>query len=291
MKVVIETDYLQATIDSYGAELQSLYSKEHKIEYLWQGDPEFWGRRAPVLFPFVGSLKDHQYTHQGQTYQLGQHGFARDMEFSLVEKKPDEVTFVLKSNEETKRIYPFDFQLFISYQLGGDGLTTAYRVVNESEAEMYFSIGGHPAFNVPLEEDLSFEDYYLKTSPMKSRIQIPLVGPLIDIDNRTLGQTNATIAFTRDLFENDALIYETIGLNAFTIASDKSPHQLTLSFNNLPFVGIWSPYGKEAPFVCIEPWSGIADSVDASGELSEKFGIQKLGIKEEFSSKYAITVK
>lgn len=291
MKVTIETDYLQATIDSYGAELQSLYSKEHKIEYLWKGDPEFWGRHAPVLFPFVGSLKEQRYTHQGQTYTMGQHGFARDMEFSLVEQKTDEVTFVLKSNETTKAVYPFDFQLFISYQLGGDGITTAYRVVNESDETMYFSIGGHPAFNVPLEEDLTFEDYYLKTSPMKSRIQIPLVGPLIDLEHRTLGQTNATIAFTRDLFEKDALIYETIGLNSFSICSDKSPHSVTLSYNNLPFVGIWSPYGKEAPFVCIEPWSGVADATTASGELSEKFGIQKLASQAEFFSKYAITVK
>lgn len=291
MKVVIETDYLQATIDTHGAQLQSLYSKEHKIEYLWKGDPEYWGRHAPVLFPFVGSLKDNQYTHQGKTYSMGQHGFARDMEFELLEQKADEATFVLKSNEATRVNYPFDFQLFLSYQLGGDGITTSYRVVNESEEEMYFSIGGHPAFNVPLEEGLAFEDYYLKTSPMKSRIQIPLAGPFADLDNRTLGQTNATIAFTRELFNNDALIYETIGLNSFSICSEKSPHSVTLSYNHLPYVGIWSPYPKEAPFVCIEPWSGIADTTDASGELSEKFGIQKLASKEEFFSKYAITVK
>lgn len=126
---------------------------------------------------------------------------------------------------------------------------------------------------------------------MKSRIMIPLKGRYIDVENRTLGQTNATIALTRDLFSNDALIYETKGLNSFSICSEKSPHSVTLSFNNLPFVGIWTPYGTDAPFVCIEPWAGIADSTDASGKLEEKFGIQTLQAQETFTTKYAITVK
>lgn len=291
MKFTIETAYLQATLDSKGAELHSLYSKENEIEYLWQGDATYWGRRSPVLFPFVGALKDNKYTYNGQTYPMSQHGFARDMEFEVYEQSSDAMTFVLKSNEETREVYPFDFELYLSYQLGGDGLSVTYKVVNPSDEQMFFSIGGHPAFNVPLEKDLTFEDYYLKSSPMKSRIMIPLKGRYIDVENRTLGQTNATIALTRDLFSNDALIYETKGLNSFSICSEKSPHSVTLSFNNLPFVGIWTPYGTDAPFVCIEPWAGIADSTDASGKLEEKFGIQILQAQETFTTKYAITVK
>lgn len=291
MKIIIETAYLQATIDSKGAELHSLYSKEHEIEYLWQGDPNYWARRSPVLFPIVGSLKDDQYSYKGKTYPMSQHGFARDMAFEVFEQSADAVTFVLKSNEETRVVYPFDFELYLSYQLGGDGLTVAYKVVNTSEEEMFFSIGGHPAFNVPLEEGLTFEDYYVKSSPMKSRIMIPLKGRYLDLENRTLGQTNAAIALTRELFANDALIFETKGLNSFSICSDKSPHKVTLTYNHLPFVGIWTPYGTDAPFVCIEPWAGIADATDATGNLDEKFGIQKLAAQEEFAAKYAITVK
>ncbi|MHC5268012.1 aldose 1-epimerase family protein [Enterococcus sp. LJL98] len=291
MKITIETAYLQATIDSKGAELQSLFSKEHEIEYLWQGDPQHWGRRSPVLFPIVGALKDDQYTYQGKVYPMSQHGFARDMEFEVFEQASDAVTFVLKSNEETRNVYPFDFQLFLSYQLGGDGLTVAYKVQNESKETMYFSIGGHPAFNVPLVDHLTFEDYYLKSSPMKSRITIPLKGRFIDLEHRTLGQTNAAIAFTRELFAHDALIFETKGLNSFSICSDRSPHKVTLSYNHLPFVGIWSPAATEAPFVCIEPWAGIADTTDATGDLTEKYGIETLASKETFFAKYAITVK
>lgn len=292
MKFIIETAYLHAEIDSKGAELQSLYSKEHEIEYLWQGDPKYWARRSPVLFPVVGALKEDQYTYQGKTYPMSQHGFARDMEFDVFEQSTDAITFVLKSNETTRAVYPFDFELYLSYQLGGDGLTVAYKVVNASATdEMFFSIGGHPAFNIPLEKDLTFEDYYIRSSPMKSRITIPLNGRYIDLENRTLGQTNATIALTRELFSNDALIFETKGLNSFSICSEKSPHKVTLTYNHLPFVGIWTPYGTEAPFVCIEPWAGIADATDATGKLDEKFGIQKLAAQEEFMAKYAITVK
>lgn len=291
MQITIETAYLQATIDSKGAELHSLFSKEHEIEYLWQGDPKYWARRSPVLFPIVGALKEDQYTYQGKTYPMSQHGFARDMEFELFEQATDAVTFVLKSNEETRKVYPFEFQLFLSYQLGGDGLTVAYKVLNDSDEEMFFSIGGHPAFNVPLVEGLTFEDYYVKSSPMKSRITIPLKGRYLDLENRTLGQTNAATALTRELFSNDALIFETKGLNSFSICSDKSPHKVTLSYNHLPFVGIWTPYGTDAPFVCIEPWAGVADTTDATGDLTEKFGIQTLAPREEFASKYAITVK
>ncbi len=291
MLYTIETPYLQAVIDSKGAELQSLYGKEQEIEYIWQGAEEFWGRKAPILFPIVGALKENQYTYQGKTYPMSQHGFARDLEFELHEQTEDSISFLLTDTPETKKVYPFAFKLYVSYHLGGDGLIVKYRVENPVTEDLYFSIGGHPGFNVPLEEGLTFADYYLKASPMKSRIAVPLEGRYIDLENRTLGQTNTTIALSRDLFRNDALIFETKGLNSFSICSDRSPHRVTLSYNDLPFVGIWSPYPAQAPFVCIEPWAGVADTTDATGELSEKFGIQKLAANEVFETKYSITVK
>lgn len=291
MLYTIETPHLQAVIDSKGAELQSLYGKEQEIEYIWQGDKRYWGRKAPILFPIVGALKDDQYTYQGKTYEMFQHGFARDLEFELHEQTEDSISFLLTDTPQTKKVYPFSFKLYVSYQLGGDGLIVKYRVENPTTEDLFFSIGGHPGFNVPLEKGVAFEDYYLKASPMKSRIEIPLKGRYIDLQNRTLGQTNTTIALSRALFENDALVFETKGLNSFSICSDQSPHRVTLSFNDLPFVGIWSPYPTEAPFVCIEPWAGVADTVEATGELSEKLGIQKLTAHEAFETKYSITVK
>ncbi|KAF1306171.1 aldose 1-epimerase family protein [Enterococcus saccharolyticus] len=292
MDITIETDHLKAIIATAGAELISLKSKETDIEYIWQADPKYWKRHAPVLFPFVGALKNNQYTYQGKTYQLSQHGFARDMEFQVLEKQPDAVSLVLESTTETKKVYPFDFKLILTYELGGDGIVVKYRVENPSDEEMYFSIGGHPAFNVPLDEELAFEDYFLEPSPMKSRVMLPLKEGFIDLNQRTLGQTNTNIALTRDLFKEDTLIFETKGLNSFSIRSEKSPHSVTLTYNHLPYVGIWAGnYGLDAPFVCIEPWAGIADTLDATGELTEKLGIRQLNGKESFDTKYAITVK
>ena len=282
MTVIIQNDQLIAEIAEHGAELISLKSKEHGLEYIWQGDPAYWGRHAPVLFPFVGRLKDDQYVYQGKTYQMGQHGFARDMDFEVIEHGQEMASFILRSTPETLEKYPFDFELVISYELGGDGITVHYQVAN---------IGGHPAFNVPLEEGLSFEDFYLAFSPLKSRLRLPLKGPFIDMDQKTLGQTNTNLALNRELFEQDALVFETRGLNAYAIRSEKSSHSVTLSYKDMPYVGIWSPYPKEAPFVCIEPWCGIADTVNSSGNLMEKVGINQLGAHEIFKTKYSITVK
>ena len=291
MTVKIENEFLIAKFAEDGAELISLQSKSSGIEYIWQGDPYFWGRHAPVLFPIVGRLKDDQYTYQGKTYEMSQHGFARDSLFTVIEHGDALVSFSLKRTNETKKNYPFDFELIISYELKDNHLTVDYQVENTSNEEMYFSIGGHPAFNVPLEKKLKFEDYYLEFSPQKSRTQIPLIGSYIDINHKTLAQTNIGIDLTHDLFNNDALIFETIGSNTFTIASDHSEHELQLNYNNMPYVGIWSPSPKDAPFVCIEPWCGIADSIDSTGDITKKVGINKLPQKELFRTSYTITTK
>ncbi|MDN6129456.1 MAG: aldose 1-epimerase family protein [Tetragenococcus halophilus] len=291
MAVTIETDHLKAVLNEKGAELASLKRKDTDIEYIWQADPNYWKRHAPVLFPIVGSLKDNTYVYKDKSYRLSQHGFARDMDFELIEQRKDAASFRLKSTKVTKKVYPFDFELIIGYSLGGDGLTVNYQVKNTTDEEMYFSIGGHPAFNVPLEDHLSFTDYFIDPSPMKSRINLPLKDGLIDLQQRTLGQTNTSIALNHELFKNDALIYETKGLNAFTIRSEKSPHSVTLTFKDFSYVGIWSTYPTQSPFVCLEPWVGIADTTETSGDLTEKVGIQKLAANDTFHTKYAIVVK
>lgn len=291
MTVKIENEVLVATFQEKGGELISLQNKETGIEYIWQGDPAFWGRHAPVLFPIVGRLKEDRYQYAGKTYQMTQHGFARDMVFEIVQATAEEVHFELTSSPETKKAYPFDFHLLLTYQLTGSTLEVGYLVKNPSEnQELYFSIGGHPAFNVPLEKGLGFEDYYLSFTPQKSRVRLPLAGAYVDYEKRTLGQTNTNIRLQRQLFEQDALIFETKGGNAFTIESEASPYKVTVAYDNLPFVGIWSPYPKEAPFVCIEPWAGIADTVTAKGELNEKLGINHLAPQEVFTRSYQITV-
>ncbi|GGC81457.1 aldose 1-epimerase family protein [Enterococcus wangshanyuanii] len=291
MTVQIENEFLIATIAEDGAELISLKSKENDIEYIWNGDPAFWGRHAPVLFPFVGRLKDDRYTYAGKTYPMGQHGFARDQVFEVIEHGAELVSLSLKSSAETKKIYPFDFELILSYVLEENNLTVNYQVENTGKEEMYFAIGGHPAFNVPLEKNLTFDDYYLGFSPQKSRIQIPLSGPYADFAHKTLGQTNTSLDLRRELFKDDAIIFETKGVNTFTIATDESPHSISLSYTDMPYVGFWSPYPKDAPFVCIEPWCGIADGVDATGNLIDKIGINQIDSSGIFKTHYTLTAK
>ena len=288
MSVTITNDFLEATINEKGAELVSLRANE--IEYIWQADPQYWGRHAPILFPFVGRLKDNQYSYQGKTYPMGQHGFARDKEFKVLEQTKEKVTLVLTSDEETKKVYPFDFSLTVSYEIWGEGVRIRFDVENTGEEEMIFALGGHPAFNIPLTDELQFEDYFIAFSPQKSRVKIPLDGPFTNLDQKTIGQTNTNIQLSRGLFKEDALIYETRGLNAYTLGSEESSHSVTLAYNNIPYVGLWSPYPAEAPFVCIEPWWGFADTVDSNGRLEDKEGMNRLAGNEHFKTEFSITV-
>ncbi|MDT2759379.1 aldose 1-epimerase family protein [Enterococcus xiangfangensis] len=288
MSVMISNDFLAATINEKGAELASLRANE--IEYIWQADPKYWGRHAPLLFPFVGRLKENQYTYQGKSYPMGQHGFARDKDFTVIEQTKDKATFLLESDEETKAVYPFDFALTVSYEIWGDGLRIRFNVENTGAEEMIFALGGHPAFNIPLTDDLKFEDYFIAFSPQKSRVKIPLEGPFTNLDQKTIGQTNTNIQLSRELFKEDALIYETRRLNAYTLGSEESSHSVTVAYNNIPYVGLWSPYPAEAPFVCIEPWWGFADTVDSTGRLEDKAGMNRLAAKESFKTEFSITV-
>ncbi|WP_379946760.1 aldose 1-epimerase family protein [Enterococcus devriesei] len=288
MSVTITNDFLEATINEKGAELVSLRANE--IEYIWQADPQYWGRHAPILFPFVGRLKDNQYSYQGKTYPMGQHGFARDKEFKVLEQTKEKVTLVLTSDEETKKVYPFDFSLTVSYEIWGEGVRIRFDVENTGEEEMIFALGGHPAFNIPLTDELQFDDYFIAFSPQKSRVKIPLDGPFTNLDQKTIGQTNTNIQLSRGLFKEDALIYETKGLNAYTLGSEESSHSVTLAYNNIPYVGLWSPYPAEAPFVCIEPWWGFADTVDSNGRLEDKEGMHRLAGNEHFKTEFSITV-
>lgn len=291
MTVQLENEFLIATIAEAGAELVSLRSKSMNIEYIWQGNPAFWNRHSPILFPIVGRLKNNQYIYEGKTYHLPQHGFARDQLFQVIEQSDQSATFSLKSTKETYQYYPFDFELVLTYELEEQNLIVRYQVENLGIQTMYFSIGGHPAFNVPLEETLTFEDYFLNFFPKKSRTQIPLSGSALNIKNKTLAQTNTSIDLIHELFKNDALIFETKGNNAFSIETDKSQHGITLSYTDALYVGIWSPYPKKAPFVCIEPWWGIADTIDTDGQLTNKLGIQLLSPNRIFNTHYQLTIK
>ncbi|MDR2832878.1 MAG: aldose 1-epimerase family protein [Streptococcaceae bacterium] len=289
MEIILKNTKLTAIIDTKGAELKSLKSTEG-IEYIWNGNPEYWGRHTPVLFPFVGRLKDDQYTFEGKTYHVGQHGFARDNEFELLSQNATTAVFSFKFSEKTLELYPFKFELVITYDLTPDGIQTTWRVINLDEQTMYYGIGGHPAFNLPLEEGLSFEDYYFEISPGGTKTRMPFVPPYLDSQN-TVQEEVGKIAISRELFAGDALVFETPESTSITIKSDKSAHSLTLSYEKMPYLGLWSTYPVESPFVCIEPWWSFADTLNDTGELMQKTSIQTLEVGKEFETSYLISVK
>ncbi|KRM32117.1 Galactose mutarotase related enzyme [Lactobacillus intestinalis DSM 6629] len=280
---------LKVEISSKGAEIQSVKGTHTGYEYMWQADPKIWGRHAPVLFPIVGRLKNDEYTYDGKTYHLGQHGFARNQEFEVEKHTKESITFVLRDNEETRRVYPFKFELRVNYNLLNNLLEENFSVTNTDDKELIFGVGGHPGFNLPVNQETVKEDYYFATQPSEARVRIPLEGAYLNWNKRSLASTDSLITISDDLFKNDALIYELRGHdNKISLKTEKSKFHINVWTRDAPFVGIWSQYPKTDNYVCIEPWWGIADRQDASGKLEEKYGMNHLAPGEEFNAGFSI---
>ncbi len=285
--VIIENNLLKAQINPLGAELNSLFHKEFQLEYMWSGDPAFWGKHSPVLFPIVGTLKENKYEYKGATYEMGRHGFARERSFEVEGKKADAVSFLLKSDENSKLIYPFEFEFRISYQLRKAQLNVTYEVTNTGKEEMLFSVGGHPAFVLPLSEDTSYEDYYLEFEKAETAGRWPIsTDGLIEKQPISLLENSQQLPLSKELFQKDALVVKGLQSTEVAIRSDKTDHGLWFDFADFPYLGIWA--AKNADFICIEPWCGIADPVDSNQQLKDKEGINKLPSGELFSRTWVV---
>lgn len=286
----LENNNLLIEINTKGAELSRIYSKTTNKEILWYGDNAHWGRHSPILFPIVGRLKDNETIIDNTVYQMNQHGFARDMNFELLEIKNNSLTYKLESDTNTKTRYPYDFELLITYTLEESFVDINWKVVNRSNSDMYFSIGAHPAFNIPFEEMDTLDNYYLNFKSTGKVNSYSLDGPFVSsknsVDNLEL------LNLKPELFKNDALIYDNV--YEVSICSKNTNQSINVKFTNFPFVGIWSPYYKKsnsiAPFLCIEPWYGIADSVDSNKDYKSKLGINKLSTSEVFEASYQIKI-
>lgn len=275
----LENDILKIAVDTHGAELSSIYRKDERREMLWQGDPAFWGRKSPVLFPLVGKYKDGKTTYNGKEYFLGQHGFARDSEFTLIEKTENKLAFELTSNEETLAKYPFKFRLICSFELKNDKIIVGWNVENIDNKKIYFSIGAHPAF------------YCDKGKTMIEMNGKNIKYSLINSDGLyTAPKYNVESSFVLhdEVFDNDALIIENSGVNEIALV-DNGKKYLTVKFDTDVF-GIWSPAKKNAPFVCIEPWYGRCDAEDFEGDITEREWSNSLDIGEKWYKEYEIIV-
>lgn len=273
--IQLEHDLLRISIAEKGAELQSLYRKDLNLEYLWSGDPAYWGKFSPVLFPIVGGLKDNTYFYKGQAYQLGRHGFARDMEFSVQSQSNKAVVLVLNSNEATKKVYPFDFSFELGYLIQHDTLTVSYTIINTGKETLYASVGAHPAFKIPLTDVTKYEDWYLEFAQTEHTGKWPLTKEgLIEAAPIPCLENTNVLALNKPLFYGDALVFKDLQSTAISIKSKQSTHGLSMQFEGFPYYGIWA--AKDADFVCLEPWCGIADNATTNQELTNKEGIHAI---------------
>ena len=282
MNTTISNSVAKASINHAGAELFSLKNSQNK-EFIWEGNPVFWGKHSPVLFPIVGTLKNNIYTIDENEYQLPRHGFARDMDFQLIEKTENSATFSLQSNKETLLKYPFEFELQLIYTLENTTLTIAYKVINKGNSKMPFSIGAHPAIALPN----AFESYALEFEKDENPEFFLLENDLISDKTKILETNNRQVQLDYELFKNDALIFKTLESNSLTILENSKPY-VQVAFEDFPSLGLWTK--DKAPFVCIEPWLGYSDTHENSGDLFEKEGIIILDKNQTFDSKFTITI-
>ena len=294
---IIENDTLRVEIAEHGAELCSIYDKEKQHEAVWTADPAYWNRHAPVLFPFVGKVNGGFYRYKGMSYPMGQHGFARDMEFTFVEQTPDSVVFRLCDNEESRKKYPFAFELEITHRLEGRKVTVEWKVKNPSADEpLYFSIGGHPAFNCPVDAGTKKTDYFIRFDGHEKDASIPYVlidqpSQGIDVEHvQELALDGGYIPITDTTFDRDAYIFDDGTVQTATLCyPDKTPF-VTLSAPGFPSFGVWSKPHTDAPFVCLEPWIGRCDNMGFDGELPQKYGEQCAEPGQTFEASYTIEV-
>lgn len=272
--ILLENENIKVTISAKGAELQSIKSKKDNLEYLWKGDPAFWGKFSPVLFPIVGALKNNTYCIGDQSYQLPRHGFARDLNFEVQQISEEEALFTLTHNAQTLEVYPFEFKFSLRCSLSGAAVSCTYEVNNPGAKDLLFSVGGHPAFAVPLTSDTLYEDYYLEFSQDESLNIHQIEDNLISDQVAILQLSDRKLNLQHELFYNDALVIKDLNSKSIQLKNTKNQHGLNFRFIDFPFFGIWS--AKDADFVCLEPWCGIADGIHHNQQLSDKEGIQSL---------------
>lgn len=282
---LLENDQFAISASKAGAELQSIYDKRQSLEILWQGDSQYWGRRAPILFPIVGRLKDDKLIHHNQAYSMTQHGFARDSEFELLYHDDTQLEFRLKSDAESLQHYPFTFELIISYVLENNIFTINHVIRSGAENDLPFSIGGHPAFNWPLIAGVDKTQHYIEFECTDTNHIRQLKGGLLMPERIVSPVKEHKLALNDDLFANDALIFDDLKNRVVSYRAGEK-YALKFRFQDFPQFGLWTKPG--APFVCLEPWYGYASPVDFDGEFSIKPGILRLPAHGEVQLAYSI---
>lgn len=282
MNISIQNNFLKATLNSKGAELNSLVKIADSKEFIWDGNPAFWGKSAPVLFPIVGTLKNNSYFYENKKYELSRHGYARDLEFEVLDKNESQITFSLKATEFTKSKFPFEFELQINYALENSELKIGYTVFNHGTQKMSFSIGAHPAFALPE----NFENYTLAFDKQEILECFVLENDLI-ATSYPISLINKKLPLSYPIFEKDALIFKQLESKKITILENNLP-LLSINFEDFKNLGIWTKIN--AKFICLEPWLGYSDTTESNGNILEKEAIMILEPKKSFASEFSIEI-
>lgn len=286
----LENETLRISIRETGAELCGITSVQTGMDYLWDGDPAVWASYAPVLFPIVGELKESTYLYQGNQYQLPRHGIVRNNpKVRLTDKNENTLTLTLDYDEDTLLVYPFRFRFDTIYILEQNQIIVQHRVENRGENEMYFSVGGHPAFCCPRHKHEAYNDYYLEFERAEtvSRWLITDKGLLSGRTEPVLTGT-AVLPLTHELFNEDALVFKDLLSTSVSLKSSKSPEVVTVRYSDFPYLGIWAK--PQGDYVCIEPWLGVADSQQTDQQFETKEGLIRLASQATFVATYTIEI-
>lgn len=287
--ITLQNADIQATINPKGAELVSLVLLSSQLEFMWQGDPAFWSKHSPLLFPIVGGLKDNTYYYNDKAYPLSRHGFAREKTFAVEQQQSDSVTFLLTHDVSTLAVYPFEFAFRVRYTLLNNQVQVSYLVENPGRDTLWFSVGAHPAFKVPLVEGTQYEDYLLSFNQAEDWARWPLTPEgMVEKTPILLAEQTTDLPLSKELFYEDALVFKKYRSDSVVLHTPKSPHSLRFDFPGFPYLGIWA--AKNADFVCIEPWCGIADSVEHTQDITQKEGIISLAANEHFERTWTVTL-
>ena len=281
-KIYLKNNHFLVSISKIGAEITSIENTNDNKQILWTPNQMHWNRTAPNLFPIVGRLKNDEYLYNNQSYKMLQHGFARNLEFEIVNFSDTSLSLLLKNNEATFQQYPFEFQLQISFILHDNSLDIHYEIRNESETEMPFSIGAHPAFAI----DKSLDSYQLIFDQPFTAERSLIEQGLYNGQSEPVIENSNELKLNNQLIENDAIVFKNPPFYSVSLADLEGNKLVTVSSSDFHYWGFWSKPG--APFFCIEPWAGLADSIHADGNLFHKEGIEVLAPNEFKKFAYSI---
>jgi galactose mutarotase-like enzyme len=281
----MKNDFLSIQVTDKGAELTNITDVKTGFEFLWQADPAVWGRHAPILFPIVGKVKNNVLCVDGKEYVMNQHGFARDKAFTRITETENEVWYELNSSEETLMVYPYSFTLRLGYTLNKNTLTCSYHIINTGAQTMYFSIGAHPGFNLPL---AGLDEYTIEFEKEENEERHLLDGGLFNHTHKPVLSSPTTIELTSKLFDDDAIVFKDLHSKQLKLKQRNGTFCITLDYEGFPHMGIWTQKGNEQ-YLCLEPWCGHADSVNGHSNISTKEGIITLLPHTEFKRSYSLS--